>query len=153
MKKSFTKEEMKARATRRAAFVLYELWEESLAGAARPHSRLLERLVPDHLANIHVGKSKKLGHDGVPRREHLVPLIFINNWCFDQIFGRKPDAERNQLIDEAAKFIEAHYKIAIITREERDTLDGMPGLKTGMPVNWVPGCYKARLERAQIEIE
>lgn len=135
-KNDFTDEEVKQRAVRRAAFVLYELWEEG-RGA---HSRLLELLVPE--AYVTVGIST----NGGGWREHLVPLSFIRDHCFS-LFDDGKD------LSEAAAFISTHLKVAYITLEERQRLDFELGLKGKMPEDWSPGDYLARLEAAGINLD
>lgn len=135
-RKKFTDAEIKARAIRRAAVVLFELWEEDRG----THSRLLEMLVPDSYVTI--GTSV----NGGGWREHLVPLSYIRNEC-EKIF------EAGGTIDHAVQFIDAHLKIAHITREERDRLDFQLGLKSKMPDNWEPGDYLARLRAAGIDLD
>jgi hypothetical protein len=134
-RRQFTDSEVKARAVQRAARVLFELWEENRG----THSRLLEMLVPD--SYITIGTSK----NGGGWREHLVPLSVIRNKCHE-IF------EADGSIEQAAAFIDAHMKLAHITREERDRLDFEFGLKGKMPENWTPGDYLARLSAAGISL-
>lgn len=134
-KKTFTDVEIKQRAVRRGALVLFELWEEG-RGA---HSRLLELLVPD--SYIIVGTSK----NGGGWREHLVPLAFIRDQCFE-IF------ENGDGIDAAAKFIDEHLKVAYITPDERRKIDFELGLRGRMPDEWTPGDYLARLNAAGINL-
>lgn len=135
-KKPFTDAEIKARTVQRAAFVLFQLWEEN-RGA---HSRLLEMLVPDSYITIGISKN------GGGWREHLVPLAFIRYQCFE-IF------EREGSVEEAAEFIDAHLKVVHITLEERKKLDYDLGLKGKMPDNWSVGDYLARLTKAGINID
>lgn len=132
----FTTAEVKARAVRRAALVLFELWEEN-RGA---HSRLLELLVPD--VYITVGVSKQ----GRGWREHLVPLAFIRDHCFS-LFASGGSVE------DAAKFIDEHLKVAHVTQAEREKLDFQYGFRNRMPEDWKPGDFLARLTAAGIELK
>jgi len=134
-RKVFTDEEVKRRSVRRAALVLFELWEED-RGA---HSRLLELLLPD--SYILVGTSV----NGGGWREHLVPLAFIRDQCFKLFCEGKG-------IEEAAQYIDQHLKIAHITREEREKIDVELGLRSKMPETWEPGDFLARLKAAGINI-
>jgi hypothetical protein len=118
--------------------VLFDLWEENRG----THSRLLEMLVPDSYIAIAIGTST----NGGGWREHLVPLAFIRDKCHE-IF------KSGGSIDQAAKFIDTHLKVAHITREERDRLDFELGLKGRMPDNWSPGDYLARLNAAGITLD
>ena len=135
-RKQFTDAEVKARSVRRAATVLFELWEENRG----THSRLLEMLVPD--SYITIGTSG----NGSGWREHLVPLARIRDECH-KIF------EAGGTVDQAARFIDAHLKVAHITREERNRLDYELGLKSKMPDDWAPGDYLARLRAAGIDLD
>lgn len=135
-RKQFTDSEVKARAVRRAAMVLFELWEENRG----THSRLLEMLVPE--TYITIGTSI----NGGGWREHLVPLARIRDECH-KIF------EAEGSIDQAAQFIDTHLKVAHISREERARLDFELGLKSKMPEDWVPGDYLARLKAAEIDLD
>lgn len=135
-KHKFTDPEIKTRAVKRAALVLFELWEENNG----THSRLLEMLVPE--LYITIGTSK----NGGGWREHLVPLAFIRDQCH-AIF------EEGGSIEEAAIFIDRHLKVAHITREERNKLDFELGLKGKMPDDWEPGDYLARLTAAGINLD
>lgn len=135
-RKQFTDSQVKERAVRRAALVLFELWEENRG----THSRLLEMLVPD--SYITIGTSV----NGGGWREHLVPLARIRNECH-RIF------ERGGTVEEAEHFISVHLKVAHISPEERIRLDFELGLKSKMPENWVPGDYLARLTAAGINLD
>lgn len=139
-RRDYTDAEIKGRAVRRAAGVLFELWEENRG----THSRLLEMLVPD--SYITIGTSMK----GGGWREHLVPLSVIRNKCHS-IFEAAESID--QAIELAGKFIETHLKVAHITREERQRLDFELGLKEKMPENWAPGDFLARLAAAGINLD
>ena len=135
-RRTFTDEEVNARAVKRAALVLFELWEEGRG----THSRLLEMLVPDSYVTVGVS------HNGGEWREHLVPLSRIRDEChrlFEEGLG----------VESAASFIERHMKVAYITRDERERLDFELGLKSKMPEGWTPGDYMARLAAAGINLD
>lgn len=135
-KDDFTDEQVKKRAVKRGAYVLFQLWEEG-RGA---HSRLLEVLVPDSYVTLGISIN------GPGWKEHLVPLSFIRDYCFS-IF------EQGGGINEAAEFIDTHLKIVYISPAERQKLDFELGLKGKMPESWEPGDYLARLNAAGIKLD
>jgi hypothetical protein len=133
--RKYTEAEEKQRAVRRAAQVLYELWDEGHTA----HSRILEYLVRDDHLLVRIGYST----NGGSAREHVVPLAYIRNECYAMF-------ERGENVEAAAAFIDAHLKVAHITTEQRDKLDVELGLKTGMPRDWLRGDYLARITAAGI---
>ena len=71
----FNKQELRARAFQRIAFVLHHYWEEQKNApdrAARVHSRIFDTLIYDGYINI--GTSVK----GGDHREHLVPCAYLS---------------------------------------------------------------------------
>jgi len=140
-KRIFSDTEVKQRAVNRGAHVLFELWEEG-RGA---HSRLLEMLVPENY--ITIGTSK----NGSGWREHVVPLAFIRDKCFE-IFEEECGIADGG-IERASQFIDTHLKVAYITLEERKKLDFELSLKGKMPDAWVAGDYLARLTAAGINLD
>lgn len=131
----FTAEELKKRAFLRAAHVLYGHWEEG-TGA---HSRLFETLIPE--GGLLLGTSV----EGPGWREHVVPCAVIRDRCL-QLF------DDGKSIEDVAAYIEAHLKIVVISREERDRLDFKLGLKSTMPIGWEDGDIMARLKAAGIQL-
>ena len=131
--KQFSSQELKNRAFRRAAQVLYEHWEEG-TGA---HTRLFETLIPE--SYVLIGRSSK----GDSHREHVVPCAWIRDRSIELF-------EQGKSIDEVARFIETHLKVVKISEEERSLLDFEMGLKTTMPSGWEPGDVMSRLTAAGI---
>ncbi|WP_041509302.1 hypothetical protein [Shewanella sp. cp20] len=137
MLKEFTKEEMKQRAIKRVAQVIYGQWEEGRG----VHSRIFEVLVPDDF--VLDGVSKK-GND---YREHIVPCVLIRNHAnkmFDQGFT----------IEDVESMINDHLRIVKISTAEAKYIDNTLGLKERMPEGWEFGYGDplARLHAGNVEI-
>lgn len=141
---TFTIPQMRARAVRRLAEILYDHWEEGRVG----HTRMFEVIVPDEW--ITHGRSVKGGH----YREHVVPCAVIRDGCMDIYEKRKGERRTSEMVDEAASLIEKYLRIALITTEEAKYLDNELELKSTMPDGWVfgEGDPLARLEVAGIEL-
>lgn len=134
-RRQFSPKELRERAFLRAAVVLHGHWEEG-TGA---HTRLFETLIPD--GYVFVGSAA----DGANWREHVVPCAVIRDQCFLLL-------DQGKSTQEVADFIEAHLKIVMITREQRQRLDFELGHKTSMPEGWLPGDIMARLRAAGVEL-
>lgn len=141
---AYTVEQMRTRAIRRLAQILYDHWEEERVG----HTRMFEVIVPDEW--ITYGRSVKGGH----YREHVVPCAVIRKGCMELYEKRKTKCEAPDAIDEAANLIEKYLRIALITTEEAKYLDNDLGWKSTMPDGWIfgEGDPLARLEEAGIEL-
>jgi hypothetical protein len=134
----FTAEEMLLRSCRRIASCMHSMWEETGSSDTR---LLIEPLVSNKL--ITVGQSRK----GAVHREHVVPRVFICHECHRRFAA-------NQSIDEVAKFIAAHLRVIMISREEQIHLDQTLRLRETMPSDWTVGSdIYARLRAANIEFD
>lgn len=134
----FCDAELKARAFRRTAQVLYEIWEEG--GIA--HTRLFDTLIWQKY--YFVGTSTQ----GAEHKEHVVPCAYIRD-LVAELF------DQGESVEKAAQVIEKLLKVVAISREERRHLDFETGLKTTMPEGWLyeTDSVFARLEVAGIEFK
>jgi hypothetical protein len=132
----FSQEDLKNRAVRRIAKVLYEHWEEG----RDVHSRVFETLMP--YAWILAGRSK----NGGGWREHVVPCAYLGRQCIQMY-------ESGHSVEIVEQMIHKYLRIVEITREERKHLDFVLGLKERMPSNWEFGTGDPfeRLKLASIE--
>lgn len=153
----FTFEELRARACMRASRVIFGMWEES--GCS--DTRLLEQpLIPDEL--VLAGESLEVAKDRAQltplrvHREHVVPRLVICVECH-RIFedGVKNGIGEEGLVRQAALAIKKHLRIVTISKNEQKKLDGLPGLKMGMPDGWTSetGDPYARLHAAEIDFK
>jgi len=143
--KNYKKPELKERALRRAALVLYEQWEEFGGG----DTRILDHwMIPNQY--VEVGSSLK----GKGYREHVVPRKVIRDECLT-VFEDTLDQDKELVIDKAAKLIGELLYIIHITKEEANHVDIVQGLKQKMPQGWKyeDGDVFARLKKASIEFE
>ena len=136
IKKTFSTED-KARAFDRVAYVLHSYWKD---GTGRAYTtRLFDTLIRH---NINCGRSL----NGGGHREHVVPCGLLIKLSFVMF-------EQGRSIPEVAQFLEAHLKIADITREEARRMDFDLGLKEKMPDGWKLGDdVMARLVSAGITL-
>lgn len=137
MVRRFSKQEMKQRAIRRVAEVIYGQWEEGRG----VHSRIFEVLVPDDFVTD--GISKK----GGDYREHAVPCALIRDHA-NAMF------QTGSSIDQVETMINDHLRIVRISREEAEYIDHFLGLKVTMPEGWEfgHGDPLARLYAGGVEI-
>ena len=119
MKRDYSVEEMKNRAIKRVAEVIYGQWEEGRG----VHSRIFEVLVPDGF--VINGKSIK----GGTYREHIVPCSLIRNHA-NKMYNDQAT------ITEVANMIDKHLRIVMISHEEAKYIDNDLGLKEVMPNGW-----------------
>lgn len=133
--KQFSEEELKYRACRRVAVILFEQWEEFGGG----DTRLFDWLIDDKFT--YVGSSI----NGNEYREHLVPRALLRDICI-QLFNA------GKSIDDATQIIINNLKIARITTAEAKKIDNEIGLRTTMPDGWhhENGDFMARLNAAGI---
>ena len=134
----YTKDQLKARAIRRAADVIYGLYEEGVPGI---HSRIFEVLVADEY--VEIGRSL----NGSSYREHVVPCALLRNECLAMYKNGKS-------IEDVASMIDRNLGIVRITPEEADYMDHILGLKQRMPDGWRFGIDDplARLHEAGIKL-
>jgi len=137
MKQIYTKEEMKKRAIRRCADVLFGQWEEG----SGVNTRIFEVLVPDEF--VTEGVSLK-GND---HREHVVPLVVIRDQAMVMF-------DKGASVADVSNMIEKYLRIVNISAEEANYLDHDLGLKERMPDGWEFGSGDplARLKAANIEL-
>ena len=119
MTKTFTQEEMKLRAIRRIAEVIYGQWEEGRG----MHSRIFEVLVPDEF----ITKGSSVKGDGY--REHVVPCSLIRNYAIKMY-------DEGDSVEDVAAMIEKHLRIVRISASEARYIDQVLGLKETMPKGW-----------------
>ena len=134
----FTDEELKTRAYRRVARILFEQWEESPKGD-RGDTRLFDWLVDDRLTCI--GRSAQGAH----HREHVVPRRVIRELCIKHF-------AQGGTVEAAAELIRRLLLVARISKVEAHHLDVTLKLRTRMPEGWDPdsGDVLARLDAAGI---
>lgn len=137
MVKEFTKAEMKQRAIKRVAEVIYGQWEEGRG----VHSRIFEVLVPDDF--VINGISKK----GSDYREHIVPCVLIRNQA-NKMF------HQGATIEDVESMINDHLRIVKISSKEAKYIDNALGLKEKMPEGWEFGYGDplARLYAGNVEL-
>ena len=138
----FTFEELRDRAFRRVADVLYSFWEEqkdAVPRSAAVHSRLFDTLV----YNEYIELNKKSKERTYP--EHVVPCAYIRNLAFQMYWDGRDQAAVAQMISRL-------LRIAYITPQEAKTLDAVH--KYTMPEGWDPvdGSVLRRLEDAGIQV-
>jgi len=126
-KMTFTHEELRRRAFKRAACALFSFWEEQRDNhprSAAVHSRLFETLI----YNEYIELNKKEAPDrSYP--EHVVPCAYIRNHAFDMFWAGKTT-------DDVAAMIGRLLHIAYITKEQAEKLDAV--YKSTMPKDWNP---------------
>ena len=134
---TFTEKQIKQRAIKRVAEVIYGQWEEE----SGTHSRIFEVLVSDYL--VADGESVK----GNNYREHAVPCVLIRDQARDMY-------ENGFSVKEVCRMIEKHLRIVYISKEEAKYLDTIMGLKEKMPEDWEFGKSDplARITEAGIEL-
>ena len=139
---SFTFEELRNRAFRRVADVLYSFWEEqkdTVPRSAAVHSRLFDTLV----YNEYIELNKKSKERTYP--EHVVPCAYIRNLAFQMYWDGRDQAAVAQMIGRL-------LRIAYITPQQAKALDAVH--KYTMPEGWdhVDGSVLRRLEDADIQV-
>ncbi|SDW57649.1 hypothetical protein SAMN05421882_10176 [Nitrosomonas communis] len=140
---AFSRQELKLRAFRRAADVLYSFWEEQkdyVPRSAAVHSRLFDTLI----YNEYIELNRKAPGRRYP--EHVVPCAYIRNLAFEMYWhGDRPD--------DVAVISGRLLRIAYISAEQARAVDYLH--KYTMPQNWDPrtGSITARLELVGITIE
>jgi len=140
---AFPKKELKLRAFRRAADVLYSFWEEqkdNLPRSAAVHSRLFDTLIYDEYIEL----NKKAPGRRYP--EHVVPCAYIRNLAFEMYWKGESPAD-------VAVMIGRLLRIAYISTEQARVVDAKH--KHTMPPNWDPktGSILERLELVGIPLE
>ncbi len=147
MKSKFSDDELVQRAFLRAARVMFEMWEERGSSDTR---LLIEPLIPRQFVLVGVSS------DGAEHDEHVVPRKVICDECH-KIFAVGTDSltEKEVLIDTAARLIQKHLKIVLISKREKDRLDEgkQLNLRQRMPKDWIfeSGDTYERLRRAEIQ--
>jgi hypothetical protein len=138
----FTVEQLRQRAFKRAALVLYSFWEEqqdNYPRTAAVHSRIFETLI----YNEYIELNSKAPDRKYP--EHVVPCAYIRNHAFQMYWeGKSPD--------DVASMIGRLLNIAYITDEQAKSLDAVR--KYTMPSDWNPEADSVlrRLEDAGIDV-
>lgn len=108
-----------SRTFRRAAQVIFEVWEEGWG-----NTRLLDDpLIPDAVTVVGLSRA------GAERREHVVPLKLVYNRC-EEMFSAGEDVQA------VARMLARCVKIVRISKAERHRIDTELGLKTTMPDGW-----------------
>ncbi len=112
------------------------------------HTRIFSHMLHPEKEFIYAGQSEKVTTETPTHPEHVVPCAVLVTECQRLIkAGTHSD-------EEIAVLLKKHWKIATITQEERQFLDGKSnlGYKSKMPINWTfeTGNTFARLEEAKI---
>lgn len=140
---AFSQQELRSRAFRRAADVLYSYWEEQKENKPRfaaVHSRIFDTLIYNKY--IELNRSAP----GRTYPEHVVPCAYIRDLAFDMYWsGKQPE--------EVAAMIGRLLRIAYISTEQAKVVDALH--KQTMPTDWDPdsGSILARLEVVGVVIE
>lgn len=125
---AFTDEELRRRAFKRVALMLFSFWEEQRDNQPRSaavHSRLFDTLVYNEYIKL---------NDKAPDRqypEHVVPCAYIRNHAFKMFWENKSP-------DDVAAMIGRVLRIAYIRPEDAKRLDAVH--KSTMPDGWNPEC-------------
>lgn len=139
----YSREELKARAFRRAADALFSFWEEQKDCVPRTtdvHSRLFDTLIYDQYIQRNQRKSTRT------YKEHVVPCAYIRNLAFEMYWNGRSREDVSVMIGRL-------LCIVYITPDEARIIDSKH--KSSMPVDWNPECDSIfrRLEDAAIEIQ
>lgn len=145
----YSKDELRKRAFKRLAWVLWHYWEEQqddLPRAAKVHSRLFDTLIYDEY--ITLGRSIKVSGTRDQHREHLVPCAMLRDKAFSMYWDNKSP-------DDVADMFERFLRIAFIHKAEAHDLDFVRGWKASMPHGWdfENGSVTARIDEAGIKLE
>lgn len=137
-------DELRERAFRRIACVLWSFWDEQqhvVPRAARVSTRVFDHLIYEGL--IFLGTSV----NGGGHVEHVVPCVFIRDRAFDMFWDGKTQAD-------VALMVGRLLRVAHITKEEAHRIDHELEHKTVMPLGWdsETGSILARLELAGIQL-
>ncbi len=134
----------------RACKALISLFRDQIEEGSRcVHSRIFNYVLHPESKYAHCGSSQE-AKSGLPTHpEHVVPCAFLIKECFRLI------EENNLPDDEIAKLLQAHWKIATISKAEAKRLDSELRLKSKMPEGWrfEDGETLARLKLAGITID
>jgi hypothetical protein len=139
---TFSYEDLRKRAFKRAATALFSFWEEQKDNHPREaavHSRIFETLIYENYIELNQKHSDR------KYREHVVPCAYIRDLAFDMFWEGKN-------IDDVASMIERLLRIVYITNEQAEKLNAVH--KSTMPSGWNPvsDSILKRLEDAGIEV-
>lgn len=110
------------------------------------NSRIFSHILHPEKEFVYAGQSEKVTTETPTRPEHVVPCAVLRDECKRLIkAGTHSD-------EQIAQLLQKHWKIAIITKKEQETLDFELGYKSIMPNSWTfeTGNTFERFKRANI---
>jgi len=112
------------------------------------HTRIFQHILHPEYSFVGAGKSKEVISGGKSYPEHVVPCAVL----ISEI--KRLINSGNFEIEEIARLLQKHWKVAIITPEQARYIDHKLGYKSSMPEGW---CFEtgdtfARLNAANIEL-
>lgn len=112
------------------------------------NSRIFSHMLHPEKEFIYAGRSEKVTAETPTHPEHVVPCAVLRDECKRLIKAGTHSDEQIALL------LQKHWKIAIITKKEQETLDfnSNLGYKSKMPVDWTfeTGDTFERFKRANI---
>lgn len=112
------------------------------------HSRIFNYVLHPEQRYVHCAHSEAVKEGVKTHPEHVVPCALMIRECFSFIKeGKYSD-------DEIAGFLQQHWKIVTITKEEAKRLDSELRLKSTMPEGWHLDSEDtfARFKKANIKV-